>query len=359
MYQNDVDNELLLQAEAIVKNEVNKNLSYAVGRLIQDVRYAEELSPALSKECLLTPLIDRGVVLAQRPNGWVYRYDREVSQVFDTEEDAMDAAALQFGVDPDYIAALEHYDVSDWLASELERRGELIVRNFLGTFNVWGRTTCGQAIYLDDVLLDIAGCVASSKSDGDSVITETVTNTVNSLLTYGLFGVARGGSWPFETPHGDGSQFDILESGLQLRIFMHAPNAEEAQAARRGRVRFALWEQGDVIFLLYKFGECPWSDSPFSIHAYSPERQWVPEVAPGTRLSVFVTLVDSATRTVQALRMVTLGEETSRVLCQLVQKQASHPMSAAEYHRRAARLQQRWSTNQMAKQALVNELGGV
>src|SRR5579864_5766786 len=47
----------------------------------------------------------------------------------------------------------EWWIVSDWLAEKLKKQGEPILDNNYGTW--WGRTTTGQAIFLDEVIEDI------------------------------------------------------------------------------------------------------------------------------------------------------------------------------------------------------------
>ena len=49
--------------------------------------------------------------------------------------------------------ALEHWLVSDWLASRLREEGEMVI-DFLD-LTIWGRTTSGQAICMDSVIEDI------------------------------------------------------------------------------------------------------------------------------------------------------------------------------------------------------------
>jgi len=49
--------------------------------------------------------------------------------------------------------ALEHWLVSTWLANRLREEGEMVIE-FLG-LTIWGRTTSGQAIYIDSVIEDI------------------------------------------------------------------------------------------------------------------------------------------------------------------------------------------------------------
>ena len=49
--------------------------------------------------------------------------------------------------------ALEHWLISEWLAKRLLEEGEMVIE-FLG-LTIWGRTTSGQAIYIDSVIEDI------------------------------------------------------------------------------------------------------------------------------------------------------------------------------------------------------------
>lgn len=55
----------------------------------------------------------------------------------------------------DCIEALEHWIVSGWLARKLQEKDQLVTLDFLG-LTIWGRTCSGQAIYLDNVIQEIA-----------------------------------------------------------------------------------------------------------------------------------------------------------------------------------------------------------
>ena len=59
------------------------------------------------------------------------------------------------GTDPYTVEAYEHWIVSNWLARELEERGEMITHDFLG-LTIWGRATTGQQISADYVIEQIA-----------------------------------------------------------------------------------------------------------------------------------------------------------------------------------------------------------
>lgn len=53
--------------------------------------------------------------------------------------------------DPEYEEVFEHWIVSEYLATALEKHDEAITRDFYG-FTIWGRTCTGQAISLDYVI---------------------------------------------------------------------------------------------------------------------------------------------------------------------------------------------------------------
>ena len=90
----------------LVDNHVYHNVSYLVQELSKDEKYMDELSEIQ------------------------VRYDDEYAE-----------------------EALEHWLVSDWLANRLREQGEMVV-DFMD-LTIWGRTTSGQAIYIDSVIEDI------------------------------------------------------------------------------------------------------------------------------------------------------------------------------------------------------------
>ena len=57
-------------------------------------------------------------------------------------------------LEPQRHEIYEHWIVSEWLAAQLEQRGEVIERDFYG-LTLWGRACTGQAILLDEVICAI------------------------------------------------------------------------------------------------------------------------------------------------------------------------------------------------------------
>ena len=60
----------------------------------------------------------------------------------------------QFDIEPHEREIFEHWAVTEWLADKLDAMGERIDRDFAGLC-VWGRTTSGQGIASDSVILDV------------------------------------------------------------------------------------------------------------------------------------------------------------------------------------------------------------
>jgi hypothetical protein len=88
---------------------------------------------------------------------YVFR-DREgnESEVFDTYQQACEAAVMHYDLDYECREALEHWLVTRSFGEQLKEHGEMVVFNVLALEAIWGRGCSGQAIYLDGVIEKIA-----------------------------------------------------------------------------------------------------------------------------------------------------------------------------------------------------------
>lgn len=68
-------------------------------------------------------------------------------------DDAQEACEWD-SIEPHINEIFEYWAISEWLADKLEAKGEAIARDLAG-LTVWGRTTTGQAIFLDPVIAEI------------------------------------------------------------------------------------------------------------------------------------------------------------------------------------------------------------
>ena len=79
--------------------------------------------------------------------------DAELSDsVFNTPEAASADAWQDYGDTPDdYIEALQHWIISDWLAEKIIEIGGMAATDICG-FSIWGRSECGQGLDMDSTL---------------------------------------------------------------------------------------------------------------------------------------------------------------------------------------------------------------
>jgi hypothetical protein len=75
----------------------------------------------------------------------------KTAHIFDGWQDLCESESIE----PYQREVFEHWIVSDWLADQLEARGEKVDRDFAGMI-VWARTTSGQGIASDSVIEAIA-----------------------------------------------------------------------------------------------------------------------------------------------------------------------------------------------------------
>lgn len=147
-------------ARKMVGREVHYCVSALISELAKLPQFADDLLPALVADDWESPAIEAG--WAYRPHCWSRPKTQEELARFNPPylggdrmacADAQTACEID-GLDPYQCEAYEHWIVSDWLADKLEAKGEMIVRDFLG-LTIWGRTTSGQAIYIDGVIEEI------------------------------------------------------------------------------------------------------------------------------------------------------------------------------------------------------------
>lgn len=83
---------------------------------------------------------------------WVDYDDSEncSDEGFETEKKAMADCINQNDIDVQYLEILEYWSVSDYMSNKLREKGHAVIE--MHGHNIWGRTTSGQAISLDNVV---------------------------------------------------------------------------------------------------------------------------------------------------------------------------------------------------------------
>lgn len=127
------------------------------------------------------------------------------------------------------------------------------------------------------------------------------------------------GKYPNTKGKPDGVLFDIDDGGGQLLFLMDSPTEAEIKNVRYGSIDFALFESRNIIFLLAKFGELNWIDTPYSVHLSKTYK--LRKITEGEGLSTLIMLVDTRTETIKTLRLVSFSTEFTRSLFSLIEKQ--------------------------------------
>jgi len=101
-------------------------------------------------QSIKSKLVEQNVYLLANPIvELVYSADNE-----DTYE--LQETFYQCDENDDPIEVFEYWLVSEWFARKLVEQDELVLFDFLGMYNLWGRQTTGQAILLDHSIGKIA-----------------------------------------------------------------------------------------------------------------------------------------------------------------------------------------------------------
>lgn len=143
----------------MVNRNVLVNVSTLINTLCQDGRYRDSLLSILSQPDYESAAFDEGFRVKEREDGfWLTWNELGIEKTepgaYLSASDAWTDACDDASIEPYTNEAYEHWIVSDWLARELDKRGEMIEWDFLDMI-IWGRAATGQSIHLDGVMVDI------------------------------------------------------------------------------------------------------------------------------------------------------------------------------------------------------------
>lgn len=165
-------------------------------------------------------------------------------------------------------------------------------------------------------------------------------------------------------PHGN--QFNWMHGELDLLMFYDRPSRHEIEAVRSGRSEFAVYDRDDLVVLSYRFlgkrADLPWSDAPYQWHVVpAADRVAVPDqeaLTPESRVKLWITLVNAMGGLVEALKLVSLSPEVTRVLFGAIRNQAARPYDRTTYQRSLQSLYQRYTNDQLVEASSARCIGG-
>lgn len=100
-----------------------------------------------------TPLVSHFSDNLNALDGSDYSHEYDLRPILE-KVDTGSIQTFSDSIEVDYISALEHWIVTDWLGARLFEKGEMVSELF--GLHIWGRTTSGQAIHMDNVIEQIA-----------------------------------------------------------------------------------------------------------------------------------------------------------------------------------------------------------
>ncbi len=155
---------------------------------------------------------------------------------------------------------------------------------------------------------------------------------------------------PRRTEWPERAEYNYRSGEHELRIFFPHLTRPEIDAVARASVRLALYTEGhDLLVLLWRFGDQPWADAPYSWWRVDEnERLPLPEDPPaGLSVPLSIILVESTNGVLRALRVVSPTHDFARALCQAIQRQAATPLDTARYEAHVASLYRRYPTSEV------------
>lgn len=149
----------------------------------------------------------------------------------------------------------------------------------------------------------------------------------------------------------------ILNSGAPMIVFNFSLVPWEIKAFQAGDCSFGLFAEKDLIFFLFKIdGFMDWSDLAFTIHLAGDET-----IEPSTGYLPFnLVLVESQTKIIKALRLVTVSPAFRNRLVEAITEQAKTPFNTINHYNTIGRIYKKYpSVTDMLNKSLVIEQGGI
>ena len=150
--------------ERIIEQEIFANASWLVSSLCQlgdselmDVDQETLISICQQPDYSVAP---EGYQIEKSDGAYYWHREAEgqfddaesSTSVFSTPESACSDAWQDYGDTPeDYIEAMQHWIISDWLAEKIQQVGGMAAIDICG-LAIWGRSECGQGLDMDSTL---------------------------------------------------------------------------------------------------------------------------------------------------------------------------------------------------------------
>lgn len=131
-----------------------------------------------------------------------------------------------------------------------------------------------------------------------------------------------------------GDVFIYDQEGPRLLLNRSHPSVDEINTARNQALELALYATGQVLFLLFRFGNERWSDAPYSLQLNAPERRGLcEEFQKGDRYTVRLQLRHYENGATVVNRLARLSPEFSFEMHQLIAHHLFQPLTYNNFRR--------------------------
>lgn len=169
-----------------------------------------------------------------------------------------------------------------------------------------------------------------------------------------IFEVYEVGQKILKYAHGkEGAMFTIDDSSLNLKVFFRRPNEHEIrQFMSTVQCEFKLCEMKGILFILSKFGNLEWMDSPYHplLRSKLPTMQ---KVYDGAGYALFISLIDSTTGEIKTIRFLSLNTRISEELRKSVEKLKHEDFNVIDYEKKLEYIYRNYSTKKLLDYSTV------
>lgn len=157
----------------------------------------------------------------------------------------------------------------------------------------------------------------------------------------------KGDAFPLPKQANEGVLFSIEQYTMLLVYYFKKPTEKERETFKSGDAKLAVTSMRNTLFVLSKFGELPWMDTPYSTHL-SPAPKSFPELSEGQGYAIDAFLVDVDSNVLKEHRLLHLDTPSSLGLKKLVyEEQARVDFSIETYDRTVAEIYAGYSVKQL------------
>lgn len=152
--------------------------------------------------------------------------------------------------------------------------------------------------------------------------------------------------WP------ESMELRITPGGLDLVMLFGNPTDAEIEAVGGGRIAMRLLTAPHTMMFLFRCGDGPWMDAPFSVHRLpEAERVCPPDPGEGYGWMATLILVDARTGIVRSLRPLAMSRRFSCAILNAFERQKALPADDAAHVRETAWFRRK-STSALAADAI-------